>query len=54
MGAIKCLHKQRLLPRIISGASSGSIAAACVCTKTEDELCDMFVPEGINLVIIYP
>ncbi|KAI8877907.1 putative esterase of the alpha-beta hydrolase superfamily [Backusella circina FSU 941] len=51
MGAIKCLHQQRLLPRIISGASSGSIAAACICTKTEDELCSMFVPENINLEV---
>ncbi|KAG9294700.1 hypothetical protein G9A89_008179 [Geosiphon pyriformis] len=38
LGVIKCLHKCKLLPRIISGASSGSIIAAIICTKTDDEI----------------
>ncbi|RGB35174.1 acyl transferase/acyl hydrolase/lysophospholipase [Rhizophagus diaphanus] len=37
-GVIKCLHECKLLPRIISGASSGSIIAALLCTKTDDEI----------------
>ncbi|CAG8795188.1 31306_t:CDS:2, partial [Racocetra persica] len=35
---IKCLYECKLLPRIISGASSGSIFAALLCTKTDDEI----------------
>ncbi|ORY94010.1 putative esterase of the alpha-beta hydrolase superfamily [Syncephalastrum racemosum] len=49
LGVIKCLHKQRMLPRIISGASSGSIMAALVCTRTDDEIPYMFNPAGIQL-----
>ncbi|KAI9317878.1 acyl transferase/acyl hydrolase/lysophospholipase [Dichotomocladium elegans] len=42
LGVLKCLHGARLLPRIISGASSGSIMAAMICTKTEDEIPGLF------------
>lgn len=38
IGVIKCLHECKLLPRVISGASSGSIIAALLCTKTDDEI----------------
>ncbi|CAG8784048.1 7370_t:CDS:10 [Gigaspora margarita] len=38
IGVIKCLYECKLLPRIISGASSGSIFAAILCTKTDDEI----------------
>ncbi|CAG8737543.1 3182_t:CDS:10, partial [Dentiscutata erythropus] len=38
IGVIKCLYECNLLPRIISGASSGSIFAAILCTKTDDEI----------------
>uniref|UniRef100_A0A1D1Y645 Lipase 4 n=1 Tax=Anthurium amnicola TaxID=1678845 RepID=A0A1D1Y645_9ARAE len=38
IGVIKCLYEAKLLPRIISGASSGSIIAALLCTKTDDEI----------------
>jgi predicted acylesterase/phospholipase RssA len=38
LGVIKALNECKLLPRIISGASSGSIMAAFVCTKTDAEL----------------
>ena len=37
VGVLKALHGQRLLPRIISGTSAGSIAAACVCVRDEAE-----------------
>ncbi|CAI2174449.1 6715_t:CDS:10 [Funneliformis geosporum] len=38
VGVIKSLHECKLLPRIISGASSGSIIAALLCTKTDEEI----------------
>lgn len=50
IGVIKCLHEAQLLPRIISGASSGSIMASLVCTKTSDELPSMFDPSLVRLV----
>ena len=37
-GVIKALWHARLLPRIISGASAGSIVAATMATRTEEEL----------------
>ncbi|CAG8681767.1 9162_t:CDS:10, partial [Acaulospora morrowiae] len=40
IGVIKCLYECKLLPRIISGTSSGSIIAALLCTKTDDEIPD--------------
>ncbi|KAI9487843.1 MAG: acyl transferase/acyl hydrolase/lysophospholipase [Benjaminiella poitrasii] len=49
MGVIKCLHEAQLLPRIISGASSGSIMAALVCTKTNDEMPYMFDASIVRL-----
>jgi predicted acylesterase/phospholipase RssA len=52
MGVIKCLHEKRLLPRIISGASSGSIMASLVCTKTDDEIHNMFDPALVQLVSV--
>ncbi|RKP16652.1 putative esterase of the alpha-beta hydrolase superfamily [Rozella allomycis CSF55] len=38
VGVIKSLHEQKLLPRIISGSSSGSIVAAIISTRTDKEL----------------
>lgn len=38
IGVIKCLWDTRLLPRIISGASAGSIVAAVLCSKTDEEI----------------
>ncbi|CAO3644101.1 unnamed protein product [Mucor fragilis] len=49
IGVIKCLHEAQLLPRIISGASSGSIMASLVCTRTNDELPSMFDPSLVRL-----
>ena len=37
-GVLKALWENRLLPRIISGASAGSIVCAVLCTRTDDEL----------------
>ena len=50
MGVIRCLHEAKLLPRIISGASVGSIIAAVVCTHTEEEVLKMLEPKNLNLV----
>ncbi|KAL5000071.1 acyl transferase/acyl hydrolase/lysophospholipase [Aspergillus recurvatus] len=38
IGVLKSLWMSNLLPRIISGASAGSIVCAVFCTRTEDEL----------------
>ncbi|GAB7353613.1 hypothetical protein MBLNU459_g4029t2 [Dothideomycetes sp. NU459] len=38
IGVVKSLFEAQLLPRIISGASAGSIVAAVLCTKTNDEI----------------
>ncbi|KAI9365660.1 acyl transferase/acyl hydrolase/lysophospholipase [Pilaira anomala] len=49
IGVIKCLYENQLLPRIISGASSGSIIASLVCTRTIDELPSIFDPSQVRL-----
>ncbi|KAI9262753.1 acyl transferase/acyl hydrolase/lysophospholipase [Sporodiniella umbellata] len=49
IGVIKCLYERNLLPRIISGASSGSIMASIICTRTEDELPWAFDPTNMSL-----
>lgn len=38
IGVLKALWEANLLPRIISGASAGSIVCAVFCTRTDDEL----------------
>ncbi|KAG6003615.1 hypothetical protein E4U21_001861 [Claviceps maximensis] len=38
IGVLKALFEQQLLPRIISGASAGSIVCAVMCTKTDQEI----------------
>ncbi|KAF1913874.1 acyl transferase/acyl hydrolase/lysophospholipase [Ampelomyces quisqualis] len=38
IGVVKCLWDQRLLPRIMSGASAGSIVSAVLCSKTDEEI----------------
>ena len=38
IGVIKTLWEAKLLPRIISGSSAGSIVCAVLCTRTDDEL----------------
>ncbi|KAJ3397522.1 hypothetical protein HDU92_007185 [Lobulomyces angularis] len=50
IGVVKALLETKLLPRIISGASVGSIIAAVVCTKTDEELAYILhYPNNINL-----
>ncbi|KAI9825915.1 MAG: hypothetical protein M1832_000856 [Thelocarpon impressellum] len=38
IGVLKTLWEARLLPRIISGASAGSIVAAVLCTQTDEQI----------------
>ncbi|KAK4100409.1 patatin-domain-containing protein [Parathielavia hyrcaniae] len=38
IGVLKTLYEQRLLPRIMSGASAGSIVCAVACTRKDDEV----------------
>ncbi|KAI9650288.1 Lipase 5 [Ciborinia camelliae] len=41
VGVLKALFEARLLPRIISGASAGSIVCAVLCTRTDQEIPDV-------------
>ncbi|KAL1587376.1 hypothetical protein WHR41_03953 [Cladosporium halotolerans] len=38
IGVVKAMFEAGVLPRVISGASAGSIVAAVICTKTDDEV----------------
>ncbi|KAH8654869.1 acyl transferase/acyl hydrolase/lysophospholipase [Ilyonectria robusta] len=38
IGVLKCLFEAKLLPRIISGASAGSIVCAAMCTRTDEQI----------------
>lgn len=38
IGVLKALFEADLLPRVISGASAGSIVASVLCTSTDDEI----------------
>lgn len=38
VGVLKSLFRAKLLPRIISGASAGSIVCAVMCTRTDEEM----------------
>jgi TAG lipase / steryl ester hydrolase / phospholipase A2 / LPA acyltransferase len=41
IGVLKALFDAKLLPRIISGASAGSIVCAVLCTRTDEEIPDV-------------
>lgn len=49
MGVLDALNDVGLLPRIISGSSSGSIMAAMICTRSDDELEALSTLEGLNM-----
>ncbi|KAI1798836.1 patatin-domain-containing protein [Daldinia bambusicola] len=38
IGVLKAMFEAKLLPRIISGASAGSIVCSVVCSRTDDEI----------------
>lgn len=52
--ALQALLERRLLPRVVSGASAGSIVAAMVGTRTDAELRPMFEGKGVNLEFFQP
>ncbi|KAI8328819.1 acyl transferase/acyl hydrolase/lysophospholipase [Chlamydoabsidia padenii] len=45
LGVIRALLDQKLLPSIITGTSAGSLMGAIVCTRTDDELGQVLVPD---------
>ena len=47
VGVVKALHEQGMLPRVISGASAGSLIAGIIGTKTDAELDAFFDPERL-------
>jgi predicted acylesterase/phospholipase RssA len=42
---VKAFLDANLLPRVISGTSAGGLVAALVCTRTDDELRELLIPE---------
>jgi hypothetical protein len=44
-GIVKALLDADLLPRVVAGTSAGGLVAALVCTRTDDELKSILVPE---------
>ncbi|GJJ73529.1 TAG lipase / steryl ester hydrolase / phospholipase A2 / LPA acyltransferase [Entomortierella parvispora] len=53
IGVIKTLHENKLLPRIISGSSCGSIIAALLCTRTDDEIPSMLHFDKFNYTVFH-
>ncbi|KAK4208155.1 putative lipase [Rhypophila decipiens] len=41
IGVLKALYETKLLPRIISGASAGSIVCSVLCTRKDEEIPDL-------------
>lgn len=49
IGVVKALIRNRLMPRVLSGASAGSIVCAMIGTRTDEEcIRDMFEYKGTN------
>jgi len=46
VGVVKALMENGVLPRVISGASAGSIVSAMIATRTDEECKEMFTGEG--------
>ncbi len=49
LGVIKALHEQQLLPKVLSGASAGSIIASTVAVRLDSEIAAMFAPGSLDL-----
>jgi predicted acylesterase/phospholipase RssA len=49
-GVVKAFLDEGLLPRVITGTSAGGLIAAMVCTRTDDELRKLLVPELANRI----
>ncbi|KAF9910969.1 hypothetical protein EC991_005144 [Linnemannia zychae] len=53
IGVIKSLYYNQLLPRIISGSSCGSIIAGILCTRTDEEISEMFQFDRFNFTVFH-
>ncbi len=54
IGVLEGILESGMLPRIIAGSSSGSIIAAMICTRTEDEYPDLIQLKNVNYHFIEP
>lgn len=54
VGVVKALLSQGLLPRVISGASAGSIVTAMVGVRTNEELLPLFRGENVSMNFFLP
>jgi predicted acylesterase/phospholipase RssA len=50
VGVVKAFLDAGLLPRVITGTSAGGLVAALVCTRTDDELKLLLVPDLANKI----
>jgi len=48
IGVVKAFLDAGLLPRVITGTSAGGLIAALICTRTDEELKILLVPELAN------
>ncbi|WP_290577853.1 DUF3336 domain-containing protein [Algiphilus sp.] len=46
VGVVKAIYLEGLLPRVLSGSSAGSVVAAAVSTRTEEETLALLDPEN--------
>ncbi|KAF9273661.1 hypothetical protein BGZ68_001325 [Mortierella alpina] len=53
IGVVKTLHENQLLPRIISGSSCGSIIAAILCTRIDEDIPSMLQFEKFNFTVFH-
>ncbi|KAI8621980.1 acyl transferase/acyl hydrolase/lysophospholipase, partial [Chytriomyces sp. MP71] len=53
LGLLKVLFEQDLMPMVISGSSGGSLMAALICTRTNEEIVEdgVFTPEVMGHVL---
>lgn len=53
MGVVRALLDAGELPKIISGTSAGSLVAALVCCRTDEELDAVIKPELANRITAF-
>jgi predicted acylesterase/phospholipase RssA len=49
LGVIKALFEAGILPRVISGSSAGAIIASMACTRTDEELPEIFDAQNLHV-----
>lgn len=45
VGVVRALFDAEMLPRVVAGTSAGGLIAALVCTRADEELKQLLVPE---------